>query len=123
MEKEAEQRRRQEEKKRRREEEQQRRKENRKRGKKVKGQVRNSRHSSIPDRCLAPHSLNIQKPPEKTRYFGSPIGTVVENDGVPLFVRKCVELIESRGMTSVGLYRVSGKKEDCLALQDRYDQG
>ena len=44
------------------------------------------------------------------------------NDGVPLFVRKCVEMIEGRGMTTVGLYRVSGKKEDILALQDKYDQ-
>ena len=42
---------------------------------------------------------------------------------MPLFVRKCVEMLENRGMTAVGLYRISGKKEDILTLQDIYDRG
>ena len=47
----------------------------------------------------------------------------MEEDGVPQFVKKCVQLIEERGLKSEGIYRVSGKKEDCLTLQEKYDQG
>lgn len=45
---------------------------------------------------------------------------------MPDFVRKCVDFIESdggKGISTVGLYRVSGKKDDILALQEKYDQG
>lgn len=67
-----------------------------------------------------------QKQAERSRYFGSPLAQVVGSDGVPEFLRKCVDFIESgggKGMNTVGLYRVSGKKDDILALQDKYDQG
>ena len=47
----------------------------------------------------------------------------MEEDGVPLFVKKCVQVIEERGLKAEGIYRVSGKKEDCLALQEKYDEG
>ena len=60
---------------------------------------------------------------ERTRYFGSPLDTVVESDGVPVFVKKCVQIIEERGLKAEGIYRVSGKKEDCLTLQERFDEG
>ena len=60
---------------------------------------------------------------DRTRYFGSAIELVVEEDGVPLFVKKCVQVIEERGLKAEGIYRVSGKKEDCLALQEKYDEG
>lgn len=121
LEREAEQRRRQEEKKRKREEEQ-RRKENRKKGKKGKVRVPPPR-TLVPLSGHTPCHTPLQKVVEPSRYFGSPIASVVDNGGVPLFVRKCVEIIENRGMTAVGLYRISGKKEDILALQDIYDQG
>ncbi len=70
-------------------------------------------------------SLPFQKPAvnERSRYFGSPLAKVVESDGVPVFVHKCVQFIETNGIQMVGLYRVSGKKDDCLALQEKYDQG
>lgn len=48
---------------------------------------------------------------------------MVETDGVPSFVRKCVEQIEVKGIMIEGIYRVSGKREDCLTLQEKYDQG
>lgn len=67
--------------------------------------------------------LTHQKPVERARYFGSPLANVVENDGVPVFIHKCVAMIEGTGIKMVGLYRVSGKKEDCLTLQDKFDQG
>ncbi len=60
---------------------------------------------------------------ERRRYFGSPLESVIGEDGVPVFVKKCVELIESGGLKAEGIYRVSGKKEDCLALQEKFDEG
>ena len=61
--------------------------------------------------------------PEPQRYFGSPLEKVVEDDGVPLFIKQCAKIIEASGLKTEGIYRVSGKKDDCLALQDQYDQG
>ena len=48
---------------------------------------------------------------------------MVESDGVPLLVKKCVHIIEENGLKTEGIYRVSGKKEDIMALQDKYDEG
>ena len=48
---------------------------------------------------------------------------MVDEDGVPVFVRKCVHIIEEIGMNSEGIYRISGKKEHCLAFQEKFDQG
>ena len=66
--------------------------------------------------------LVLQKE-ERSRYFGSPLDSVVESDGVPLLVKKCVQIIEEKGLTTEGIYRVSGKKEDIMSLQDKYDEG
>ena len=60
---------------------------------------------------------------ERDRYFGSSLSSVVGEDGVPVFVQKCTEIIEESGLKIEGIYRLSGKKEDCLMLQDRFDQG
>ena len=48
---------------------------------------------------------------------------MVESDGVPLLVKKCVQIIEERGLKTEGVYRVSGKKEDIMSLQEKYDEG
>ena len=72
------------------------------------------------------HSLpfvSFRQEPEPQRYFGSPLEKVVEDDGVPLFIKQCAKIIEAGGLKIEGIYRVSGKKDDCLALQDQYDQG
>lgn len=60
---------------------------------------------------------------ERARYFGSPLESVVESDGVPMFLKKCVQIIEEKGLKIEGIYRVSGKKDDCLTLQEKYDEG
>ena len=48
---------------------------------------------------------------------------MVDEDGVPIFVRKCVQIIEEIGMNSEGIYHIPGKKEHCLAFQEKVDQG
>ena len=48
---------------------------------------------------------------------------MVAEDGVPVFVRQCAKLIIAQGLLMEGIYRVSGKKEICLNLQDSFDQG
>ena len=42
---------------------------------------------------------------------------------MPSFVKKCVTIVERDGMNTEGLYRISGKKEDIMILQEKYDQG
>ena len=42
---------------------------------------------------------------------------------MPVFVKKCTQIIEEKGLKMEGIYRVSGKKEDCLTLQEKFDQG
>lgn len=45
-----------------------------------------------------------------------------ENASVPLIVRKCVEEIERRGMTSQGLYRISGNARRKKQLHAQFDE-
>lgn len=117
---EAERRKMQEERKRRREEDEQRRKEGRKRGKKTKATVKVSHWYHQLTLSLSFTVISLQ---ERQRYFGSPLQSVVGEDGVPVFIKKCVEVVESHGLKSEGIYRVSGKKEDCLELQEKFDEG
>ncbi|KAL5457025.1 hypothetical protein EMCRGX_G034260 [Ephydatia muelleri] len=58
---------------------------------------------------------------ERKRYFGSPLDTVATEEGVPLFVRKCVAIIEE-DLCTEGLYRVSGGREDVIFLQELFDE-
>ncbi len=62
---------------------------------------------------------------ERRRYFGSPLESVVGVDGIPVFVKKCVELVELVGMKTEEIYRlgVPGRKDDCLVLQQEFDEG
>ncbi len=39
-----------------------------------------------------------------------------------MFVRKCVEFVEREGLRSEGIYRVPGKKDNVLLLQDKYEE-
>ena len=48
---------------------------------------------------------------------------VAKEDGIPVFVRQCVDAVERNGLDMEGIYRVSGKKDDCLLLQDKFDEG
>ena len=72
---------------------------------------------------MNPRLFLVPQKEERSRYFGSPLDSVVESDGVPLLVKKCVQIIEEKGLKVEGIYRVSGKKEDIMALQDKYDEG
>ena len=42
---------------------------------------------------------------------------------MPALIKACVEIVERDGLDSVGLYRISGKREDILKVQDMYDHG
>ena len=35
----------------------------------------------------------------------------------------CARIVESQGLNAEGIYRVSGKKDDVMDLQDKYDNG
>ena len=59
----------------------------------------------------------------RKRYFESYLSSVVEEDGIPAFIKTCVAIVEREGLDSVGLYRVSGQREDILKIQETYDQG
>ncbi|KRY34006.1 Rho GTPase-activating protein [Trichinella spiralis] len=43
-----------------------------------------------------------------------------ENNGVPLFVQKCVEFIEAEGLSSEGVYRVPGNQSQAAAVEQRF---
>ncbi|KAM4642276.1 rho GTPase-activating protein 35-like isoform 1-T1 [Discoglossus pictus] len=77
---------------------------------------------------------NPKKPKHKPRpsitkwesnYFGTPLSSVVTLERpIPLFLEKCVEYIETtgEGMTTEGIYRVSGNKSEMESLQRQFDQ-
>lgn len=64
----------------------------------------------------------VKSKAQRKRYFESPLSSVVEEDGVPKLVKACAEFIEKEGLTAEGIYRVSGKKEDIMIFQEKYDQ-
>ena len=59
----------------------------------------------------------------RKRYFKSSLSAVAEEDGIPAFVKICVKIVEEQGIRSEGVYRLSGKQEDIMNLQEQYDQG
>ncbi|KAA8587112.1 hypothetical protein FQN60_000948 [Etheostoma spectabile] len=64
----------------------------------------------------------IPKPPE-SNYFGVPLVNVVSPDRpIPLFIDKCVRFIETTGLNTEGLYRVSGNKSEMESMQRQFEQ-
>ncbi|XP_056446318.1 rho GTPase-activating protein 5 [Gadus chalcogrammus] len=58
-----------------------------------------------------------------SNYFGVPLNTLVTPERpIPLFIEKCVDYIERIGLTTEGLYRVSGNKTDQDNIQKQFDQ-
>ncbi|KAK0148079.1 Rho GTPase-activating protein 5 [Merluccius polli] len=58
-----------------------------------------------------------------SNYFGVPLQSLVTPERpVPLFIEKCVGYIERIGLTTEGLYRVSGNKTDQDNIQKQFDQ-
>ncbi|KAG5857473.1 hypothetical protein ANANG_G00019830 [Anguilla anguilla] len=59
----------------------------------------------------------------ESNYFGVPLQNLVTPDQpIPLFIEKCVDYIERTGLTTEGLYRVSGNKTDQDNIQKQFDQ-
>uniref|UniRef100_A0A3Q1G6X1 Rho GTPase-activating protein 35 n=1 Tax=Acanthochromis polyacanthus TaxID=80966 RepID=A0A3Q1G6X1_9TELE len=64
----------------------------------------------------------IPKPLE-SNYFGVPLVNVVSPDRpIPLFIEKCVRFIETTGLNTEGLYRVSGNKSEMESMQRQFEQ-
>lgn len=59
------------------------------------------------------------------RVFGVDLTTLVKahNTKFPIIVEECVKEVEKRGMTSEGIYRVSGFADDIELLKNLYDKG
>lgn len=57
--------------------------------------------------------------------YGVDLTTLVKLEGglVPKIVSDCINELESRGMTSRGIYRVSGHNTEILELKENYDHG
>uniref|UniRef100_A0A1A8NZL1 Rho GTPase-activating protein 35 n=1 Tax=Nothobranchius rachovii TaxID=451742 RepID=A0A1A8NZL1_9TELE len=65
---------------------------------------------------------SIPKPMESS-YFGVPLVSVVSPDRpIPLFIEKCVRFIETTGLNTEGLYRVSGNKSEMESMQKQFEQ-
>ncbi|XP_061607083.1 rho GTPase-activating protein 35 [Phyllopteryx taeniolatus] len=64
----------------------------------------------------------IPKPMESS-YFGVPLVSVVSPERpIPLFIEKCVRFIETTGLNTEGLYRVSGNKSEMESMQRQFEQ-
>ncbi|XP_062325599.1 rho GTPase-activating protein 5 [Osmerus eperlanus] len=58
----------------------------------------------------------------ESNYFGVPLQSLVTHERpIPLFIEKCVDYIERTGLTTEGLYRVSGNKTDQDNIQKQFD--
>ncbi|RXM96689.1 A-kinase anchor protein 6 [Acipenser ruthenus] len=59
----------------------------------------------------------------ESNYFGVPLQDLVTLEKpIPLFIEKCVNFIEATGLSTEGLYRVSGNKTDQDNIQKQFDQ-
>ncbi|XP_029475166.1 rho GTPase-activating protein 35 [Rhinatrema bivittatum] len=59
----------------------------------------------------------------KSNYFGVPLSSVVTPEKpIPIFIEKCIEYIENTGLSTEGIYRVSGNKSEMESLQRQFDQ-
>ena len=57
-------------------------------------------------------------------YFGLPLLEVCSVDNpIPVYVEQCARIIEEQGIKQLGIYRVSGKKDDVLELHAKFDEG
>ncbi|XP_067875123.1 rho GTPase-activating protein 35 [Heterodontus francisci] len=66
---------------------------------------------------------SISKSTWESNYFGVPLTSVVTAEKpIPIFIEKCLEFIDSNGLGTEGLYRVSGNKSEMESLQRQFDQ-
>ncbi|XP_016116323.1 rho GTPase-activating protein 35-like [Sinocyclocheilus grahami] len=65
---------------------------------------------------------SLSKPLE-SNYFGVPLANVVTPERpIPLFIEKCIRYIEATGLSTEGIYRVSGNKAEMESMQRQFDQ-
>ncbi|XP_018604273.2 rho GTPase-activating protein 35 isoform X2 [Scleropages formosus] len=65
---------------------------------------------------------SISKPIE-SNYFGVPLVSVVSPDRpIPVFIEKCIRYIENTGLSTEGIYRVSGNKAEMESMQRQFEQ-
>lgn len=69
-----------------------------------------------------PNQQQSQSPP---RYFGVDLGEQMDRDNVdiPKVLQRCVETIETYGMESQGLYRLSGTTSRIQRLRAKMEKG
>ena len=77
-------------------------------------------------------SLSLRrKGPQKTKaitpkksYFSSDLADVTtESNPLPVFVVRCVEVVDKDGLDVEGIYRLSGKQDEVVELHCKFDQG
>ncbi|XP_027765627.1 rho GTPase-activating protein 35 [Empidonax traillii] len=67
---------------------------------------------------------SITKSTWESSYFGVPLASVVSPERpIPVFIERCIEYIEATGLSTEGIYRVSGNKSEMESLQRQFDQG
>ncbi|XP_072405473.1 rho GTPase-activating protein 35 [Chiloscyllium punctatum] len=66
---------------------------------------------------------SISRSTWESNYFGVPLASVVTLEKpIPVFIEKCIEFIDSNGLGTEGIYRVSGNKSEMESLQRQFDQ-
>ncbi|XP_010293164.1 PREDICTED: rho GTPase-activating protein 35-like, partial [Phaethon lepturus] len=66
---------------------------------------------------------SITKTTWESNYFGVPLTSVVTAEKpIPIFIERCIEYIEATGLSTEGIYRVSGNKSEMESLQRQFDQ-
>ncbi|KAK4705154.1 hypothetical protein P7C70_g1051, partial [Phenoliferia sp. Uapishka_3] len=73
----------------------------------------------------AAKTVTLQHTPTSTAVFGVPLHVLVarENTTVPDFVEKALRIVEERGLTEVGIYRISGENRLILKTKEQLDRG
>lgn len=61
--------------------------------------------------------------PIESNYFGMPLVSVVTPERpIPVFIEKCIRFIETTGLSTEGIYRVSGNKAEIEGMQRQFEQ-
>ncbi|XP_038154503.1 rho GTPase-activating protein 35 [Cyprinodon tularosa] len=60
--------------------------------------------------------------PIDSNYFGMPLAAVVTLERpIPVFIEKCIRFIETTGLSTEGIYRVSGNKAEIESMQRQFE--
>ncbi|XP_065898363.1 N-chimaerin-like isoform X2 [Dysidea avara] len=81
---------------------------------------------NIHKQCQEEVEPNCQPVKHKVkRIYGVDLTTHVKLCSIklPLVLRQCVMEVESRGMTTEGIYRISGHAQDTMTIKEKFDKG